>query len=281
MNRDQAIETIAAILHDLEPTLDTRQIMETIETAITSQSKAILLLESATVNPDQLINGSDAMDPALARIIRELVQLGAQTVQEPRCYRCKRTRPLPSRVGSHRICDTCYKRERTVKIQCSMCHQARQRRVEISGQFWCGTCWARLLPTAHETLLDVLQNCIPGITTKQAMTAARELSSSVKPSEVLRAAVELDLNAAHWLEHPASGSQLFVKLHAALSATGVALVPLACGRCNVQSSVPMRHLVDGVRCCARWYRQSQQDICIHCDRMQVIVTHDADGNGIC
>lgn len=281
MKRDQVIDAIATILHDVEPTLETRHIMEIIEAALTSKSNAILLLESVTVNPDQLTNGSDAMDPALARIIRELVQLGAQAVQEPRCYRCQRTRPLPSRVGSHRICATCYKRERTVKIQCSMCHQVRRRRVEISGQFWCGTCWERLLPTAHETLLDVLQKCISGITTKQAITTARELSSSVKPGEVLRAAVELDLNAAQWLEHPASGSRLFVKLHAALRATGVALVPLACGRCNAQPSVLMRHLVDGVRCCARCYRQSQQGLCIHCGRMQIIVTHDADGNGMC
>lgn len=49
MKRDQAIDAIAAILHDLEPTLDTHQIMETIETAIASQSKAIVVLESVTV----------------------------------------------------------------------------------------------------------------------------------------------------------------------------------------------------------------------------------------
>lgn len=281
MNRDEAIESLATVLSALEPTLDRSQIKDAVDTSLASKIKAHRLLESVHADPEQLTNGSDEMDPSLGRIIRELSTLGAQKVQKPRCYQCRQTRLLPARVGSHRICATCYKREKMIRIQCSQCGQLRQRRTEISGRFWCGACWEQLLPTAHETLLNTLQNRIPGITDRQAAQAAHCFSSSKKPGEILRTALELDLNSAQWLANPSTGSSLFVRLHAAIRSTGAVLAPLVCGLCGTQPPTNMRNLIDGMRCCDRCHRQSQQGTCTHCGRVQIIAARTVQGDGIC
>lgn len=281
MNREQSIDAIADCIYELEPGLDPVQINDIVGKALDTQPKAVRLLESLSADPRQLTNGSDALQPALAKIIRELRAQGAQAVQPPRCYQCHQERALPAKIGPHRICATCYKRERTIKVQCFQCGNLRQRNVEVSGHFYCGTCWKQLLPTAYETLFNALKHSNLQITDQQAAQSARNFTDTGRPADCLRTALELELNAEQWFENPAAGSALFIRLHETLRLAGVNVTPLACGKCGKQPSKRMANVVNGVRCCGRCYRQSKAATCAQCGRTQIIVTHTAQGEGIC
>jgi hypothetical protein len=95
-------------------------------------------------HPTALVDGDSGAPDPVARLIAELIAVGAGGLARPRCLDCGEERRLIRRVEGGRVCNRCVKRRRPL-VECSQCGQQAQcaRRDEQRRPF-CNRCYQRV-----------------------------------------------------------------------------------------------------------------------------------------
>jgi len=279
MMNDQAVEAITNTIYEIETSVPRPEVLAQVGKFLPKHPMALRLLDTLEKDVGLLTSQSDTMPAALEKIIVALIAAGATTLKPPRCFKCHCARLLSGRIGIHRICASCYARDRTVFVECSQCSETRRQHATVALQDWCTRCWNAQVPQGFALLRTAVKAGDKTITDSVAEDGIRQAFGETSSGIVLRLALELAEAGSTWFSNPAIGSIPFLKLHDALLECGASLVPSVCGHCGRASK--LGSTLNGLRCCRRCYYNGLRKECSQCGRDEVIFRRQVDGSGLC
>lgn len=261
----------------LEPALDRPRIEKVVAAVGINRSYRMQLSDLVQNDPRLLTSGDSDVPALLARLIRELVKVGATQLRETRCSRCGEPRKLAGEPGQPRICNPCRQARGRRRAICSWCGNDRERRPTVLDIDVCIGCWKTATLTSHARLLEVVRQHARPLTTSQLSDVIQ--TAIPTPNRQLALAINLEAHAAEWFKFPAAGDIDFIRLCRALVDAGASLPPLVCGHCGV--AAPLTLVVGELRSCRKCYSKATSKQCGRCGTVGRVAFLLPDGMRLC
>ncbi|MET9110894.1 hypothetical protein [Streptomyces zhihengii] len=273
------VGVVTDIVLGIEPDLDRDLVAETVRASVALRPGQRELAQALHDAPDLLTSARPEGPRAIERLIRALQDHGARNVVPPRCARCGKTRPLPSRDGSKRICNRCYSLGDNGGHPCSACGNTRVvAHRDHLGRPRCRPCGPEETADPVDALLEILCDLEPGLPREVLLEAVHE--AIPRPAQLRQTLTALRGNPALLTGQGAHGSPRVITLIDALVERGaVNIIAPSCSRCgNVK---PLHFLIDKIRCCRSCYQDSRLENCSGCGQRRPVSTRTAEGLSVC
>lgn len=263
---------ITAVEHELAPEL----VLEIVTGEFRQLPIARRTLDLLVTSPGLLTAADPSTPPALARLLLQLTDAGATTIQAPGCVLCGQQRPLLRALPNGRACDACSRRLARRQGRCRRCSHTRVLKAGPDGNDYCSRCWQDMKPDATGRIVAAVR--------RHRRVAAAVIEQAVErlPSardRRVRLMLELDAHGREWFAEPAAGSVLFGMFYDLLVAGGARLPQRRCGGCGTNRTLTER--VDGKVSCRRCYRDAHRAPCDGCGDLAHLERVLSDGSRLC
>ncbi len=267
------------IVGEFEPALEQADIDAAINRSADSRAQRRRLAQAVAGDPELLTSARAEGPPQVERLIRGLLERGAQRLTLPRCGHCGQPKHLPQCDGTLRICSDCDQHRRGAAEPCVICGATRQIAYhDRHGQPRCARCHPYEEPDPEARIASHITHLDPGLDHSVLAEVIRQ--AVPQPFQRHQVLWELDEYPALLTGQAAYGSpRVNALVHALLAAGAGNIVAPACPFCS--RTVRLSFQIDGVRCCRRCYDQHRLQTCSRCQRRTDVASRTAGGDPVC
>lgn len=278
---DRRIQAFSESVAELDPDLDAATIVGVLRVHVDSVRTLGSILNAHQDGEDLFFTGTTTTTKYLPAIVKDLIDAGASSFLEIRCYQCGNDKSLSRKDGAgNLICTRCAQRNNERKSDtCVGCGQVRHIQYrDHAGRAFCPRCTKKPAQSYGAILSSILQELSPHASPEKVAMAIESISTS--ENRLRKAADALQVDQSFLLENAHRGSTSTMALLKSLVEFGVPGFSIPnCPDCN--KTKWLDYSLDGHRTCRRCYDISRQEECANCGGFNDIASRSVTGAPLC